>query len=353
MKSTYSSLHYDVFIGIDVDKKSYSFTVKDHTTMVTSKRIPSNPKQLYQYISKRYNGNRVLCAYESGPTGLALHDYLVSKNIECLLVSPFLIPKINRQKVKNNRIDSEQIAQHLKSGDVKPVRIPSHAYRELRHLVKLRENYARDRMTAKQRIKSLLLFESISVEEPSSTHWSHAYIEKLKTQSCSAATRAHMDMLIEDLEYARTHLAHVIKQLKAFCKEHNQIQQNIEYLESIPGIGFICATSILGKTGGPENWHTLQELASFAGLTPTEHSTGNTVNHGHITHNGDQTLRFLLIEAAWVSIRKDRELNQFYHRIKNKHHLRIGSKKAITAVARKLTQRIYRVLKDQRPYEIR
>ena len=96
----------------------------------------------------------------------------------------------------------------------------------------------------------------------------------------------------------------------------------------------------------------MREIAAFIGLVPTEKSTGDVINQGSITHLGNKILRSLLIEVAWVAIRQDTELNQFYHRIKKKHHPSIGARKAIVAVARKLTQRIYKVLKEQRLYVV-
>ncbi len=41
---------YDIFIGIDVDKNSFSFTVKDHSTMKKSKKVPANTESFYNYI---------------------------------------------------------------------------------------------------------------------------------------------------------------------------------------------------------------------------------------------------------------------------------------------------------------
>jgi transposase len=67
---------------------------------------------------------------------------------------------------------------------------------------------------------------------------------------------------------------------------------------------------------------------------------------------GDSTLRSLLVEAAWIAIRKDKELGEFYYRIRAKGKGDGAARVAIVAVARKLTHRIYRVLKEQRPYLI-
>jgi hypothetical protein len=64
-------------------------------------------------------------------------------------------------------------------------------------------------------------------------------------------------------------------------------------------------------------------------------------------------LRNKLIQSAWTAIRKDPELRAFYRRIYQRHPKKVAARKAIVAVARKLTTRIYVVLKEQRPYVIR
>jgi transposase len=348
---SYHSRNYETFIGLDVDKNSFSLTINDQFQMKKSKRIPSNPEHLYNYIQKHFDHKKVICAYEAGPTGFHLHDYLSEKNILCLITPPASIPTARNAKVKNNRIDSIKITDHLMSGKLKPIRVPQGAYRELRDLVKICVNYAKDRKVAKQRIKALLLYSNLypSLKDPDA-NWSANYIKELKQIECSFAVRHRLDMLIEDLEYARKKLLSVHRTLKSFCCENDQINQYIQCLQSIPGIGFTISTMLLGKIGDPENLQNPRELAGFIGLTPRENSTGDDINRGSITQMGDKTLRFLLVEAAWVAIRKDTQLDQFYHRIRNKNHPKAASKIAITAVARKLTQIIYRVLKDKREY---
>lgn len=350
-RPTYSSKDYETFIGLDVDKNSFSFTVNNHSQTMKSKKVPSNPEHLYNYIKKHFDRKEVICAYEAGPTGFHLHDYLTEKNVLCLITSPASIPKPPNQKVKNNRIDSKLITKHLMSGDLKPIRVPQGSYRELRDLVKIRNLYAKDRKSAKQRIKAYLLYTNLytALKDPDS-NWSSKYINDLRQIECSFAERQRLSMLIEDLEYARKKLLSVHRTLRSFCRDNDEITQYMWYLKSIPGIGFIIAVTLLGKIGNPMYLQDQRELAAFVGLTPKENSTGDSVNRGSITQMGDKTLRFLLVEAAWVAIRKDTKLSQFYHRIKRRNHPKIAAKIAITAVARKLTQIIYRVLKDKREY---
>jgi len=354
MLGNYLPGDYDIFVGVDVGKKSFSFTVRDHNVMSKTKTIPSEPEQLYNYTMKRFPDQKVLFAYEAGPTGYHLHDYLSAKKQDCLVVSPLSIPKAPNQRVKNNRIDSRKIVEELKAGKLKSIRIPQDSYRELRHLVNLRENYAHNRKVAKQRIKSLLLHTNLwKCFKDTEQNWSGNYIRELKKLPCSNAVHQRLDMLLMDLDYARKQTLSILNQLRTFVKIHKGIQQNIHYLVSIPGIGFITAVTILGRIGDPGNLRNVRELAAFVGLVPTENSTGEDVDRGSITHLGDRRLRSLLIEAAWAAIRKDAELSQFYYRIKSRHHIKIAARKAIVAVARKLTQRIYCVLKEQREYIVR
>ena len=79
---------YDVFVGIDVHKNSYSFTARDVNGRTKSKRIPADIRQLYAYIRKQYIYKRVICAYEAGPTGFHVYDFLSSRGIPCLVVPP-------------------------------------------------------------------------------------------------------------------------------------------------------------------------------------------------------------------------------------------------------------------------
>lgn len=348
---TYNSKDYDIFIGLDVDKKSFSFTVKDQEQMNRSHKIPADPENLYRHIKDMYNDKKVICAYEVGGSGYSLYDYLSARQIRCLMVPPLSIPKAGNDRTKNNRLDSEKIAQHLKNGDMQPIRVPDYDYRELRQLIRSREDYVKLGKTTKQRIKALLLFANLYplIKDPAQ-NWSGRYLEQLKILPATLATRQRLDLLLADLEYARKQNLKVLKELKSICKQNIGLEKNIHYLRSIPGIGFIIAITILANIGEPNRLNNPRELAGFIGLVPTEHSTGDKISKGSITHLGNGILRSLLIEAAWVTIRKDTRLQQFYNRIQARHHPSLGARKAIVAVARKLTMIIYKVLKEQREY---
>jgi transposase len=348
--TVYDPQDFDVYIGNDVDQKSFALTIRSRSKIM-SKKIPASPEQLDHFIKNQFPDKRVIVGYEAGPTGFGLYDYLMSHDQRCIVMSPASVRRAANQKVKTNRIDSRHLTNMLYEGDFNPVRVPGGEYRELRHLVQSRENYARLQKVSKQRIKALLLLTGLQDScQDIETRWSNLYVGRLKTINCTPAVRFQLDRLLDDLGYARGQLSKATKQLREFCSKNDEIKEHIQNLISIPGIGLIVATTVLGRIGDPRELKDFREISSFCGLVPCENSTGDTVRRSSITHMGNRNLRRMLVEASWVVIRKDKELEQFFHRIASRHHIQYARQKAIVAVAHKLTQRIYCVLTERRKY---
>lgn len=350
-KSTYNPQEFDIYIGNDVDKKSFCLTVRDRQRILMTKKIPSSPENLYNFIRHSFTGSRVVVGYESGPTGYGLYDYLSDRNQMCVMIAPTTIERPANARVKTNRIDAAKLTTMLTDGHFNPIRVPEGPYRELRELSQARVNYAQDVRITKQRIKSLLLYYGLSNSCPETEKgWSRSAVKELQDLDCPETARFKLNLLLEDLGYRRQKLLTVTRHLRRFIRSHQEISEYVHYLVSIPGIGIVTASAVLGRIGDPANLRNLQELGAFIGLVPKENSSGDNVHRSSITKTGNRSLRSLLIEAAWSSIQHDKELNQFYYRIKSRHHPSIAARKAIVAVARKLTLRIYSVLKQHRTY---
>lgn len=346
---------YDFYVAIDTSKKSYAVTYMNHERHRKSLTMPADAQALHHYFQKRFSDRRLLYVYEAGPTGYDLYDYLTTQGQSCMIVHPPSIPKAPKDRVKNNRIDSQKLAEQALGGQLQGIRVPDSVYRQLRHLATSRQQYAEDIKKAKQRIKALLLFENISLPQELDTykHWSKRYRNALRELPVkNSIIRLRLDTLLDDLQEAHLKLLRIHRYVRDFCAQDPGLRKNTALLRSLPGFGFVVSMYLLSRMGHPQSLRNVRELGSFAGLVPSEHSTGEDDNRGSITHMGDAELRRLLIQAAWIAIRKDPELRQFYHRIRAKNSRSKASQVAIVAVARKLTMRVYRVLKDQRPYVI-
>jgi transposase len=246
------------------------------------------------------------------------------------------------------------LSESLRGGQIKSIHVPSAVYRELRHLTQLRDTMVRQAASHKQRIKALLLLEGIEFPPAAAgRQWTLRVKAQLRKLQCSHSVGFKLDQLLDSLEFSEKQVLSSTKEIHRFCKEDKELSQSMGYLMSIPGIGWIVASQLLGRIGDWRQIDNVRQLGSFLGLVPSENSTGDTVDRGSITRVGDGWLRSKMIQAAWSAIRQDAELREFYRSVCRRNGPGKGPRIAIVAVARKLSMRVYAVLKNQRPYVVR
>lgn len=351
---TFIPRDYDVFSGLDVDKRSISVTFTDHDRFLKSLRMPYSAEHLLNHVRKHFPNKKVAFVYEAGPTGYGLYDGIVAQGYPCLIAAPSMIPKAPGQRVKTNRLDSKALSENLRGGQLKSIHVPSPTYRELRHLTQLRDVLVSELVGMKQRIKSLLLFEGIEFPPaPPGSQWSFLVKDKLRKLPCSGTVRFKLDQLLDSLEFNEKQVLKAIREIRRYCQNDPELSQCMKYLMTLPGIGWITASQLLARIGDWRELNNIRQLGGFLGLVPTEHSTGERTDRGSITRTGDERLRSKLIQASWSAIRQDGELREFFRTVYRKHPREIASRVAIVAVARKLSVRITVVLMKQRPYEVR
>ena len=297
-------MDYEVFAGLDVDKRSISVTFTTHQGFLKSLRLPYSVEHLLNHVRKHFPDQQVAFAYEAGPTGYGLYDGLGAQEYRCLIASPSMIPKAPGQRVKTNRLDSRGLAETLRGGQLKSIHVPSAVYRELRHLTQLRNTFVSEMAAMKQRIKSLLLLEGIEFPPaPAGSQWSGLVKDKLRTLPCSTTVRFKLDQLLDSLAFNEKQVVKTTKEIRRFCQHEPELLQCSKYLMTLPGIGWIVASQLVARIGDWRELRNSRQLGGFLGLVPTEHSPGDRTARGSITRTGDPRLRSKLIQAAWSAIR--------------------------------------------------
>ena len=335
-------------------KGGISMSTRRHDGLVKSLSLPYQGGNLISYVRNHFGGKKVAFVYEAGPTGWGLYDTLTAEGHCCLVAAPSMIPRTPGQRVKTNRLDSRKLCENLRGGQLKGIHVPSHPYRHLRHLTQLRDTFMKEVVGMKLRIKGLLLFEGIPFPPaPAGGQWSFLVRAKLRKLPCSLPVRFKLDRLLESLEFSEKQALQTIQEIRRFCQNDPELCQSIKYLMTISGIGWIVASQLLARMGDWREIENVRQLGAFLGLVPTEHSTGDRTARGSITRTGDGRLRGKLIQASWSAIRQDAELREFYRSVYQRHPREQAARKAIVAVARKLTTRVFAVLKQQRPYVVR
>ena len=216
---TFIPRDYDVFAGLDVDKRSISVTFIDHQGFLKSMRMPYSVDHLVNHVRKHYGERKVVFAYEAGPTGYGLYDGLVVQQYPCLIASPSMIPKAPGQRVKTNRLDSVRLAENLRAGQLKGIHVPTTLYRELRHLTQLRDALVSEVVAMKQRIKSLLLMEGLEFPPaPAGSQWSFLVKDQLRKLPGSSVVRFKLDQLLDNLEFGEKQVLKVTVRFAAFAR---------------------------------------------------------------------------------------------------------------------------------------
>jgi transposase len=128
-----------------------------------------------------------------------------------------------------------------------------------------------------------------------------------------------------------------IEELTHALEEEVEKRPVTRLLMTHPGVGPLTALAYELVIGTPERFHCGKQLASYVGLVPEEKSSGDRRRLGHISKQGNVLLRFLLVEAAQVTVRSQQEWrNKFFHLA-----MRRGRKIAKVAMARKLAVHLY------------
>jgi transposase len=112
------------------------------------------------------------------------------------------------------------------------------------------------------------------------------------------ASRRRRDLL-ELLDRLNPTIAELSQAIEHEVEKYPEAQR----LMTHPGVGALTALAFVLIIGKAERFQCGKQIASYLGLVPLEESSGNRRRLGHITKQGSSMLRFLLVEAAQVTVR--------------------------------------------------
>lgn len=350
-RTSLNSEGQDLYVGIDVHLKSWTVTIL--TENITHKTFtqPPNAVVLANYLKENFPSWNYYSAYEAGYSGFWAHYQLCELGIHNMVVNAADIPTTQKEQFqKNDPVDSRKIARALRAKQLNPIHVLNSQTLEDRSLVRTREMLVKDLAKLKNRIKSFLLFYGIEIPKEfngSGTYWSKRFIKWLREDITfqSQYGRDSLDFMITEVQNQRTVLLDMNRKIRSLSNE-SRYQNYMALLLSIPGIGRISAVALLTQLEDIKRFKNTDTFASYVGLVPNSYSSGEKENRGEITFRGQKTLKRILVECAWVTIRYDPAMTASF----NTYVKRMQPNKAIIRIARKLLNRIYYVLKNERIY---
>jgi transposase len=172
---------------------------------------------------------------------------------------------------------------------------------------------------------------------------SHTFVKDLLEHSPCLEFRLSVQALHQVWLALDEQIKHIVAQLRHQA-QHDRLEATYQ---AVPGVGRISARVLANELGDMTRFANERQLFSYTGLTPSEHSSGDHIQRGSISKQGNRYVRGILIEIAWRAIRKDPVLARFFEQL----YPRTGKKRAIVAVARKLVGKIRAAFRKGEAYQ--
>ena len=340
----------NIYIGIDVHKKDWTVCIFSEHLEHKKFSQPPSAEALKSYLHRTFPGAKYFSAYESGFCGFHVHTKLQEAGITNIVVNAADVPTTHKEKNnKDDKRDSRKLGRSLRAGELQGIHIPSRKTQEDRSLLRMRYTVRKDLTRMKLRIKSLMNFYGIEHPEQfssTSKHWSGKYMGWLKTIRMEEDSgQSTLQTLISEVEEMRKVQLKVTRKIKILSQTQSY-EKDYQLIYGIPGIGLITGMSFLTEIEDINRFSSTDRFASFAGLVPSCHSSGERENNGDITSRANKLMRDMIVESAWIAAEKDPALHMAFGKLCKK----MEPNKAIIRKARKLLNRIYHTLKTKTAY---
>ena len=290
----------------------------------------------------------VLC-YEAGYDGFWLARLLPTKGIRTIVFDPtsFLKPRRGRL-AKTDRLDAEGMTRTLRawmSGDrsvARDVRIPTVEEEDAKRIERERKNLVEERTRIVGRIKGLLALHGIRLDSKGIGKSLRGRLDTLETgdgRPLPPFLRHEIGRLLDRHEFVCDLMKKVEADRKRTLASDDTkfpCREKVKRLANLGAVGETTATVLVAEVFH-RTFETRRHLASFLGLAPSPHASGDVSRDRGINKAGAKFARQTLVELAWFWLRYQprSKLSLWWHERFAGTGMR-GRKVGIVALARKL-----------------
>lgn len=336
----------NLFVGIDVHKKRWVVSVRSYDLELKTFSMTASAIELEKFLVNTYPDALFHIVYECCFSGFWIFDYFHENGYD-IVVTPTNRIYRDGSIVKTDKIDSRKLAFQHSRDLLKEVKVPTMKIREYRSLFRI---YDKQKMREGQILRQIRSILECKNHPLKWEKFNKQFIEKLKLVKFQENIfNLKFESLIKEYEFVKEQIKDTETRIKEIGEDEG-LKDKIKRIEHINGIGIISAVRLVvylfDKKGKFESG---EKLVHYLGLTPGEHSSDETIIRSRTGLIGNKQLRSIIIQLAWVAVRKDGALlNKFDRVYKN-----TGCKqKAIVAVACKLMMKIYTIEEKEVNYEI-
>ena len=339
------------YLGLDVHSKATVACLLDATGQrIASSSFPTSADDLDRLVRGYAADDELLVGQEVGTLCHFVHDVVTAAGVRILSFNAYHLRMIASSRKKTDRRDAWWIAKALQTGMTPPpVHVPSGQVRRLRSVLALRDAVVAERKRWLLRARSYLRAGGCLLPKASRS------VARLREKAVGQPDGLDLH-LSEALDLCARQEAALQVELDAInatlATEGKEIDA-IRRLKTIPAVGDLVAARIYAAVGDISRFPNARALASYAGLVPCVHQSGDVLRTGRITRMGAAGLRGVLIQAGHVLLFrcdpvKAGPLREIALRVQTTRGRR---KIAVVAAARHILRIAYYVLRDGSTYD--
>ena len=364
----------EIACGVDVHNRFIVATILSSDGLKLQDRFETNLEELLKFKDwLKENGCHKVALESTGNYWLPIY-HVLEGSVNFILANAYQIKHVPGRKT--DTLDSEWIAEICLKNLISPSRIFCRNHRELRSLTRARESLIKVRTKIKNRVTHELEAACIKLSSVLSDVFGKSgrhivdgllngmdleeileSIPSRKVKAIKEEIRGTIQANLSSLQIflIQSHLDMIDAITKQIVEIDSKISdqlstrnEDMRIALSMPGMGFVSASTILAEIGDFRDFSSPDKLAAYCGLVPSVYQSAGKLINGHITKHGSPHIRSMLIEVAHAIIRtrRDTRLKKFFLRIKARRGTKIG----VVALARKVLCILYHLLIHQETY---
>ena len=327
-----------MYVGLDVHKDFCQACFLDEEGIVVKETSFSTNKNGLEDLVEATRNSKVVM--EASGSSLHIYDAL-SETCTVTVAHPSKVKVIASARIKTDKIDARILAQLLRADMIPKSFIPVKKHRQARLLVRHRASLVRTRTRIKNQIHALLTKEGVKV--PFKEAFGKKGILFLHDVELGEMQRISMNSLLSLLESFNEQIRGFEKRIRDMASQDAYAKRLVE----MKGVGHLTALAVSSEVCDVSRFPSYKHFCSFLGLVPSIRQSGNVERRGHITKQGNNLIRWLLIQDARVAVKHSERFKRKYHRLLAKG---VDENKAIVAIARNMAVIMYLMLVRNEPY---
>ncbi len=329
-----------VYIGVDFHarQQTISYLTTEDGEIKRLQLDHGQPEEVRRFYHQ-FAGERVVVGFESSGRAAWFEELLEELGCEIWIGHATAIRLFARRRQKNDRRDADLILDLLVRGDFPRIHRYSAESRAGLQQLRYRQRLVKLRTMLLNSLVFMAASRGVVLRSQLKTKRG---LERLRQIDLPPALCEQRDELCQLLLDLKPKIDKVEKWLTAKAEADHRVR----LLRTQYGIGPLTGLCLAHTLESPERFANPRKVTAYVGFDPVEDSSGERRRIGSISKQGSRLLRFLLVEAGQIAVRKDEELARVYKRVL----VRRGHAKAKVAVGRRLLVRAFIMLRDEIDY---